>query len=259
MIHDSRYSMADIGKVIAKDPALTARLLRVVNSSYHGFQGRIDTISRAITVIGINDLYNLVIATTVVDRFGTIPCELADMTSFWMRSVNCAVIARLLAKHSAVLHTERLFLAGLLHDIGSLLLYHKMPEQALKVLLAANHDRRLLADLEQEIIGYTHAEVGRELLKLWGLPESLYETVGQYLRPDQAESHQLDTHLLYMAARLADSGQRANGIENTVAEFSDQTLSLVRLNRTQIIGMTEQVENEFLQMFEVLSPKKKFH
>lgn len=259
MIRDSRFSLADIGKVIAKDPALSVRLLRVVNSPFYGFQAKIDTISRAVTVIGIDDLNNLVLATSVVDRFGKIPDELIDMTSFWMRSIHCAVIARLLAKASAVLHTERLFLAGLLHDIGSLLLSQKMPDQYLRVLLAADHSRALLAGFEQELIGFTHAEVGGELLKTWGLPESLYETIGCYLNPADAQVHKLDAHLLHMAARLVDSGQQADGLELAVAEFSNQSLTLVRLTREQIVSMMAQVEDEFLQMFELLGPNKKFH
>lgn len=259
MIRDSRYSMSDIGAVISKDPALSARLLRVVNSPFYGFQARIDTISRAITVVGIDDLYNMVIATSVVDQFGDIPCELVDMTAYWMRSVHCAVIARILAKHSTVLHAERLFLAGLLHDTGSLVMYHKIPALSLQVLLATNHDRRLLAGFEQEIIGFTHADVGRELLKTWGLPESLYETIGCYLEPDQAEHHKLDAYLLHMAAQLVDCSKYVGGYEATITGFSDRSLALVRLTRAQIAGFLDQVEEEFLQVFELLSPSKKFH
>lgn len=258
MIRDSRFSLSDIGKVIAKDPALSARLLRIVNSPFYGFQAKIDTVSRAISVIGIDDLTNLVIATSVVDRFGRIPSELIDMTTFWTRSVQTAVIARLLAKLSAVLHTERLFLAGLLHDIGSLILSEKMPELYMRVLLAADHNRRLQAGFEQELIGFTHAEVGRELLKSWGLPESLYETIGCYLEPEAAQVHKLDSHLLHMAALLADSGTMADGVEATVATFSQQSLALVRLSRSQIITMMNSVEDEFLQIFELIGPNKKF-
>lgn len=259
MLHDSRFSLADIGKVIAKDPALSARLLRVVNSPYYGFQARIDTISRAVTVIGSDDLSSLVLATTVVDCFGKIPCELIDMTSFWMRSVHCAVIARLLARHSAVLHSERLFLAGLLHDIGSLVISQKIPDQYTQVLLKADHNRALIPRLEQELIGFTHADVGQELLKTWGLPESLHETIGCYLHPDDAQVHRLDAHLLHLSAILADSCQDAEGFAGAISRFSNQSLSLLRLSREQILSIMDQVEEEFLQMFDLLGPQKRFH
>ncbi|WFP52075.1 HDOD domain-containing protein [Methylomonas sp. EFPC3] len=253
MIRDSRYSPADIGAVIAKDPVLAARLLRVVNSPFYGFQARIDTLSRAITVIGVDDLYSLVVATCIADRFRQIPGELVDMASFWRRSIHCAILVRALAKRCAVLHAERLFIAGLLHDIGSLLLYHRLAEPSRQALLAANGDRRLVPGLEQALLGFTHAEVGRELLKNWGLPESLYETVGCYLEPEQALLHKLDAHLLHIACRLADCKSAAER-QATAAGFAKQTLILVRISREQILEIADQVDQDLAQMLDLFSP-----
>ena len=258
MIRDQRFSLEDIGKVIAKDPALSARLLRIVNSALYGFQSRIDTIPRAIAVVGLDDLFNLVVATCVVDRFSRIPVELIDMTDFWMRSVHCAVVCKLLAKNSAVLHAERLFLVGLLHDIGSLVMYQKMPEQAFRVLLAIDHDRQLLTGFEQEIIGFNHAEVGRELLKLWALPESVYEVVGCYREPEKALTHKLDTHILNLANRLIENSELGKAAEDTLLEVSDQALAIVRLSREQIVLVMEQAAADFFEVFEMLAPNKKF-
>lgn len=259
LLHNPRSTSADIGKVIAKDPGLSARLLRLVNSPFYGFQSKIDTITRAITVVGIDELYNLVVATCVVDRFDRIPCELVDMTAFWLRSVHCGVVARLLARHSLVLHTERLFLAGLLHDIGSLLLYQKLPELSGKVLLATGHDRRLLADFEQEIIGFTHAEVSSELLKSWNLPESLYLAIANYLQPELASQHRLDAFLLNIATRLVDGSERGVPIARLVEEFSAEFLAGARLNRTQLVSVMEQASEEFLEIFDLVAPNTVLH
>ncbi|WP_230874574.1 HDOD domain-containing protein [Methylomonas sp. LL1] len=256
MIRDPRFSMVDMGGVISRDPALSARLLRLVNSSFYGFQSKIDSISRAIAVVGVDDLYNLVVATCVVDRFAKIPSGLVDMTAFWMRSVHCAVVMKLLAKSSAVLNAERLFLAGLLHDIGSLVLYQVMPEQALRVLVTIDHDRRLLPRFEQQIIGFTHADVGRELLKAWGLPESLYEVIGCYRNPDSALVYKLDAYLLSLASRLVDDRSGGWSTEHTLVDISDQTLAFVRLSRDQVEDVMRRADSEFLQMFEQLMPDK---
>ncbi|MBW6452544.1 MAG: HDOD domain-containing protein, partial [Methyloprofundus sp.] len=86
MVNDPRFTALEIGQVITKDPALSIRLLKLVNSSFYGFQSRIDTISRAVAIIGIKDLQNLIVATSVVDVFNGIPCDLVDMTDFWMQS-----------------------------------------------------------------------------------------------------------------------------------------------------------------------------
>ena len=254
MIRDPRFSMADIGSVIAKDPVLSARLLRLVNSSFYGFQSRIDTITRAITIVGIDDLYNLVVATCVLDKFAKIPTDLVDMTAFWMRSVHCGVVNKLLAKSCGVMNTERLFLAGLLHDIGSLVLYQAMPEQARSVLIAIRQDRRLLTSFEQEILGFTHADVGRELLKAWGLPQSLYEVVGCYRQPDFAINHKLDATLLNLASRLVDDQEYGRLIEQTLVETSDHTLDFLRLNREQVEQVMRQANIEFEQVFEQILP-----
>lgn len=259
MIRDPRVSLVDIGKVIATDPGLSARLLHLVNSPFYGFQSRIDTISRAVAVVGVDDLYQLVVATCVVDRFGKIPSELVDMTAFWMRSVHCGIVNRLLGKQSMVLHSERLFLGGLLHDLGSLVLYQKLPELSLKVLLATRRDRRLLADFEREIIGFTHADVSSELIKSWGLPESLYEAIGCYLNPSSAQAHKLDAYLLNMATRLVDGRERGWPVEQTIAEFPEHALTLVRLEAEQFPAVMEQATNEFSQIFESIAPEKRPH
>lgn len=183
VIHDPRFTLQDVAHVIGRDPGLSARLLRIVNSPVYGFQARIDTLARAISIVGLDDLQHLVLATSVVDRFASIPVAWVDMTAYWLRSVRCALLCKLLTEHILALHAERLFVAGLLHDIGSLVLYQVMPEQALRVLRSIDNDRRLLAGFEQAIIGFTHAAIGKELLKQWGLPESLYAIIGNHLQP----------------------------------------------------------------------------
>jgi HD-like signal output (HDOD) protein len=259
MISDPRFSAQDMGQVISKDPSLSARLLKIVNSSFYAFQARVDTIPRAITIVGVEDLKSLVLATSVIDKFSGIPSELIDMTDFWLRSVQCAVIAKLLAKECSVLHCERLFLAGLLHDIGSLVLYNKLPGKSLEVLLAAEYDRHLVGGLEQEIIGFTHADLGAELIKMWGLPESLYEAIGSYLSPEFSLAHKLDAYLLNLASRLMEVSQQDISIEEIFAEFSDEALSIIRLDIDQVTKVMQKADQEFSQVFELMAPSKKFH
>jgi len=252
MIHDPRYSMVDIGAVIAKDPALSARLLRLVNSSFYSFQSPIDSISRAISIVGIDDLYNLVVATCVVDRFAKIPTDLVDMTAFWMRSVHCGVVTKLLGAQCAATNVERLFLCGLLHDIGSLVLYQVMPEDSARVLFAANHDRRRLLGLEQEIIGFTHAEMGRVLLQHWHLPDSLHDVVGFAMNPSALHMYKLDAHLLGLAIRLIDDREFGRSIEQTLADVPDASMAFMRLDAAQIEQVMQDSHDEFLEIFEQL-------
>ncbi|MEN8259870.1 MAG: HDOD domain-containing protein [Pseudomonadota bacterium] len=252
LIRDPEGSADDIAKVLSKDPALSARLLRIVNSSYYGFQARIDTITRAVAVVGIIDLQKLVVTTSVIDTFRRIPQTLVDMTEFWMRSIQCGVIARLLAGEGRVLHEERLFMAGLLHDIGSLLMYAKMPDECKDVLLAAGGDRRLVAGLEQELIGFTHADVGAALMRQWGLPESLQQAVGCHLAPKSAEKYRLEAHLVFLAARLCEVEMLGASLSETLAEVPDDTLSVTGLTENKILQTMTRVSDEFAAVFEVI-------
>jgi len=259
MISDPRYTAADMGAVISKDPGLSLRLLKIVNSSFYGFQAKVDTISRAITIVGVEDLKNLVLATSVVDKFNEIPSELVDMTDFWMRSVNCGVIAKLLAKESSVLHCERLFLTGLLHDLGSLVMYYKIPDQSKEVLLAADYDRQMVGVLEREMLGFTHADVGQALISSWGLPESLYEAIGCYLVPEMSLVHKLDAHLLCLASRLIDLTQQGGSIEAVLSGYSEEALAVMRIDYELVANVLEKAEVEFSQVFELMMPSKRFH
>lgn len=259
MINDTRFSAEDMGRVILNDPALSARILKIVNSSYYGFQARIDTISRAITIIGIEDLQNLVLATSVVDTFAEIPCDMVDMTAFWMRSVNCGVIARLLAKKVNVLHSERLFLVGLLHDIGSLVLYQKLPQESKQVLLAANHDRLMVAPLEQEVIGFTHADVGGGLIKAWGLPDALSEAVACALLPERALAHKLDAQLLFMASRFCDMVAPAVDMAELLEDLPQEKTGLIAIEDKEVKEVLEQSAMMFSQVFDLIAPNKQYH
>lgn len=259
MIHDPRFSLEEIGKVISKDPALSARLLKIVNSSFYGYQARIDTITRAIIVVGIEDLNNLVLATSVVDTFNEIPSELVDMTAFWMRSMHCGMICKLLAQASSVLHCERLFLTGLLHNIGSLVMYCKLPGPSLNVLMAADNDRSKVAGLEHEMIGFTHAEVGSALIQSWGMPESIYEAIACYLEPQLAQVHKLDACLLSVATELVTAAEQAKSPEDIVEQIDEDVFKVIRLTHQQILEVTEKAADEFSHVFELIAPNKRYH
>ncbi|MBL0028412.1 MAG: HDOD domain-containing protein [Rhodanobacteraceae bacterium] len=202
MVDDPRASGTMIARVIGEDPALTARLLRIANSPLYGFPARIDTISRAIAVIGTRGLRDLVLAYAAIDVLSRFKDGLIDMRAFWRRSLLCALVARLLGVRSRVVEAESLFVAGLLHDIGQLVIANKLPEMAREVHLRAG-DGMACHLLERAVIGFDHAEVGGELLRQWQLPEQLWEPVRCHHAPGEARQHALIAALVHIAAVVA--------------------------------------------------------
>lgn len=205
---DSPHSTAaDIGEVVGKDTALTTRLLKLVNSAFYGVPARIDTISRAVNLIGLRELRNLTLAASAAEVFAGIPVKLVDMAAFWQHSVYCGLLSRNLAQHCHVLHSERLFTAGLLHDIGRLLMYMKLPEetaQAMQQHLESGHD---ICAIEEELIGFDHTEVGHALLAHWNLPPNLCAAVRYHHRPQEAHDAHLESALLHIGDAVSHCAQ----------------------------------------------------
>ncbi|MES9849208.1 MAG: HDOD domain-containing protein, partial [Candidatus Thiodiazotropha sp.] len=177
LIDAPNYSVATLGDIISQDTDLSARLLRLVNSAFFNLKVPVETISRAITIIGTNELRNLVMATTAARIFTGIPGDLVDMTEYWRYSITAGVVAGELAKRCNVLHSERLFVMGVLHDIGRLAIYLKMPQESRDILLITGGDDTLLPDAENDVLGFTHMDVGEALLRKWKLPESIVSVV----------------------------------------------------------------------------------
>lgn len=204
MVRDERYGTTDIGRVIAHEPALTARLLRMVNSAYFGLPSRIDTIPMAITVLGTRALHELVLATSVASAFDRIDSSLVDVADFWHHSIYAGLVARLLSRRLRLGHSEQMFIAGLLHDLGKLAIYHRLPEAAQQVLVtfADEGDPRTLYEVERDVLGFDHSAVGEALLRLWQLPSVYVEVAAYHHDPDQAESFPDEVAVVHVADAL---------------------------------------------------------
>jgi putative nucleotidyltransferase with HDIG domain len=139
------------------------------------------------------------------------------MDTFWRHSIFTGLLSRILARRCGVLHPERLFIAGLLHDIGSLVLYRRLPEVAGELLLTAQGDEQVLCRAESDVLGFTHAELGKLLLAHWRLPESLCEAVARHHEPAAAENAQLEAAVVHVADVLANRSGIAGFCESTAA------------------------------------------
>jgi len=205
MVNDPKSSAEEIGNVISQDTALSARLLKIVNSAFYGFPGPIDTISRAITIIGTRELCDLAMMTAFCNVFTGIPPNLVNMETFWRGSLTCGSLARTLARRCKVLHPERLFVMGVLHDVGRLVIYQQLPAESRDILLIGKGRDDLIVSAEREVLGFTHCEVGYELASEWNLPGPIASAMRWHHLPDQAESDLLECHLVYIANIVADA------------------------------------------------------
>jgi len=205
MVNDPSCSAAHIGDLILQDAALSARLLKIVNSAFYGFPSKIDTISMAITIIGTRQLRDLVLATSVIGKFQQLPEGLVSIDTFWYHNLTCAAATRIIATKLQIRNSERFFIAGLLHDIGKLVMYLTEPELSRKVLQRMNEPHEDVTQLEIDAFGFDHATLGGELLRHWKLPESLVEPISCHHRPADAKNYPQETAAVSLANAIANT------------------------------------------------------
>ena len=205
MVNDPDTTASDIGEVIAQDPALTASLLKIANSPLFGFSRKVDTVSRAVTLLGGKQIRDLALATSATNTFKDIPNDLLSMDNFWHHSLCCALAAQELADLTKMRKLESVFIAGLLHDIGQLVIFNSIPDLAVKCLMLTLDEPESLElyQAEQQIMGFDHAQLGAALAESWGLPESLQTCIGLHHNPAEAEDHRVEVAIIHIANSIA--------------------------------------------------------
>ncbi|MEK6586405.1 MAG: HDOD domain-containing protein, partial [Nitrospirota bacterium] len=204
VVNDPDSTMDDLAEVLKLDPAISARLLRIVNSPFYGFPKQIDTISRAVNLLGTQAINDLVTATTVGRTFAGMPIQVMDVSMFWRKSVLCALLAGKIAKSCGLEDSERFFIAGLLRDIGHLVLYQTIPRRAQSALIEAGYLETSLAEVEQSSIGCDFVEVGAELIRSWGMPLQIEQAIRCQLSPNDAGEFIIHASVVHLAGVVVD-------------------------------------------------------
>ncbi|MES9831942.1 MAG: HDOD domain-containing protein [Candidatus Thiodiazotropha sp. DIVDIV] len=203
MMEQPNCSSEKLADIISADTDISARLLRLVNSPFYGLRSTVDTISRAVTIAGTHELRNLVSATIAVRSFTGISENLVNMDDFWRHGITTGVMSQMLARYSSVMHSERLFVAGMLHDVGRLAIYLTIPEKATEILEITGGDEWVLAEVEERILGFNHMDVGAALMKMWHLPDSLVSVAQNHHTPSYATTFKLDVAIVHIALAIA--------------------------------------------------------
>ena len=203
VVDDPRATPMDLAKVISVDPAMSARLLQLINSAFWGFSGVIDSLSRAVSLLGMIHVHDLVLASSVAQSFEGIPSGLMDVQKFWRASVFRSLAATALARRAEVVDLGRVFTQALLSDLGHMVLYLQLPDHAGRVLVQTRAHPWERASVERSLIGCDYAQVGAALCDNWKLPPSFGEAIRHQNDPQAAGAYTLEASLVHIAAVLA--------------------------------------------------------
>lgn len=252
LIEDPGSSTADFAKVLSSDVDLCARLLGMANSAFYSFPASIETVDKAVQIIGIRQIRELVLATSILNVFRQAPLGMVNMKSFWEHSIAVGVLAKSIAQYCNISQPERFYVSGLLHDIGRLVLYLKLPGMMHDLLLQREAREVNLTALEQETLGYTHAEVGGRLLARWRVPMSIFEPVTFHHSPELSSEFTQVTAAVHIADvwvnkhQFGSSGDRFNV---PLSRFALEQLDIQSFELDEVWVLAEDVIADVMRQF----------
>ncbi len=250
---DNPNSTADeLAQVVLKDQKLTAAVLKLVNSPMFMLPSKVDTVTRAITVVGRKHVSHLALGAILMTIFDASPKDAIQLGNFWRHSLAVALIARNVARVVGKKVPERYFVAGLLHDIGQLAILYRLPAaaQAIFALSSAEHLDHFQA--EQELLGFTHAEVGEALLAGWHFPTHLVASIAFHHCP----SHDLEqdvARIVHVADVLAQALGLATCPDFYVSSLNCEAFTALRLDRKTLDLALEGLGQQLDSVYSILA------
>ena len=243
-------SAADVAKVVGADPAVATNVLRIVNSAYYGLQVRVSSVSLAISVMGFNMTKKVALKAAVFSAFGKRRDTIQhfDPLAFWKHAVFTGVAARTLAGASSVfadMHPEDAYIAGLLHDIGKIILMEKAAPRYLAMLRKSVQQGRPETEVESEDLGFTHADVGSVLAIKWSLPEDLAIAIRYHHAPAKDPFHRSLSSLIHLADHLAWRGNTPSTVGTPMGALDHEAYAQTGLAPAKVEELLPQIHEDF--------------
>ncbi|WP_054030150.1 HDOD domain-containing protein [Desulfatitalea tepidiphila] len=239
VIADELSTSNDVARVVNKSPSLSAVLLKLVNSAFYGFPSKIDRISRAVTIIGTKQISGIALGICVMNAFKDIPREFLDVRDFTRHSLACGIVARILAALKNIKDTEQLFVSGLLHDIGKLIVFKYYPDHAREAIHSARSSDRCLYQAEREILGLNHTQIGRHLIRKWRLPDELEANIVHHHTPSKSPDP-TKAGIIQLADLLVHGTGIGNSGELTIPCFDYSVLDGIGISACAIPALIRQ-------------------
>lgn len=249
LINDPDSSSADIAEVLKKDQVLTAKILRLVNSSYYAIPGGVADVQRALAFLGFNTLAQLVLSLSVFSLFSTFDNEDFSMLDFWRHALGTGVCAEILAKRLKLPRPEEAFTCGLLHDIGKLVLHEIDPERLIQIVQEAKRRGCSFVDVEREWDLPGHAYLGEVIASKWGLPQ----VIRLAIRYHHFDVSKMDSvlasakpviHVVRLANTICVKNQVGKSGDASDGAITQDMLKPLALLPSDIPGIEEQLRTE---------------
>ena len=252
---DSGSSANELAELVARDMSVSAKVLNLANSAFYGFSRRITTIPQAVVVLGFDTVRSLALSVSVFESLSSNTGEISfDREAFWIHSIGCGTASRLVAKELGYRDTGTFFVAGLLHDLGKVILDTYFSEQYTEVVEEMVEEERSALDAETDILDIDHAEVGAWLAARWKFPEILVNPIAAHHNLIAAEEEFVkEAVIVHLANVLTKRAGIGLCYESVIQDPSDLVASELKLSNDQVAKISEDLEGERDQINEFFS------
>lgn len=256
LIADPDSSLTDITQVIANDPGLTSRILRIVNSAYYALAVKVDTIGRAVQVLGLNQVHDLALATAAAGTLSKLPCTALEMHEYWRRSIYAAIVGKLIARRMGLRGYERLFVGGLLHGIGELVLAFKEPTLFSELKANAVQRQIPMGVVQRERLGFDYAVISSELMQQWQLPDNLVIPVRHHATMFATAPAEMldDIAILHVASVVSRAALWSSEQDEPVPAFEPIAMQVTDLDEESIEQMMTEADGLVIEAMGLLLP-----
>lgn len=252
-LNDPNLSFKDFDAIISADPSLTARLLKVANSSFYALDTKVETITHALGVVGVKPLIEMALSTVMMQKFKGISPSVLDIQSFWKHNIACGLASRAIAQNLGAGNLEAFYTAGMLHDIGFLIICQGNPQKAQEIIARCKFEGLPQSQVEEEVFGFSHARVGALIFKEWGLSPSLIEAVRYHHNPTQAENFPVETAVLHVADFLVNNMKYTVGDNYTIPKLNPAVVSMTGVTRDSIGYIRQAVNTQMMETLEIFT------
>lgn len=235
-VEDPKSTAGTLHKIVSHDPALVTRIMKVVNSAFYGLPGQIGSIERAIVLLGLNAIKNIAVAASLGQLFrGAKLCDGFTPKDLWTHCIAVGVTARELAKQMKLPVADEAFLAGMIHDVGLLISLQTAPEQLRQVCEIAKSSDRAFIDLEREVMGMDHQQLGTCLAEQWRFPKNCQLVAGYHHQPSAlGDGNRLLVSLVYVADTICCQSTHGFNLTAMHQRLDELELRDVQLDSTLI-------------------------
>ncbi|MBU0479466.1 MAG: HDOD domain-containing protein [Proteobacteria bacterium] len=242
-----------IAAIISRDLSLVAKILKMANSAFYGLSSQVDTIERAVMVLGMTSVKSLAMTLSVSSFFREEASGTIDMEGLWHHSLGCAITAKSLVKHDKNL-AENAFICGILHDIGKIVIANLMPEEMMMIMgtVAENHIRQ--SDAEREVLGFDHAQVGAELARSWHFPREYIDAIAHHHQPsfagDETPGGRIMGAALVMANRISKVKALGMSTDPEKDLVPQERMQALKINDAELVAQVDLAIAEFAKLLE---------